>query len=229
MAKFCPNCGTEKGPFYRGFCRDCFIAKHKLAEIPEKIELEKCNKCLKVMVSGRLAELNDSVLEKMIEKKTRIFELESPKFEFKFSDSDSGISAEIKIFGTLDSRPVFFEGKTQIVFKAMQCDNCMKQVSYYHEAIIQLRSEDKKKLENALEKTKELVHSSGKKFPLAVIIDIKKSKNGYDLLVGSSKSAVMAARQIAKKFDSKIIVSSKLIGLDKKQKQKKRFTFCLRF
>ena len=34
---FCPLCGTEKGRFIKGLCKECFLKKHNVVEIPKTI------------------------------------------------------------------------------------------------------------------------------------------------------------------------------------------------
>ncbi len=52
LKRFCPACGSEKGPFIQGLCRECFLQKQKLVEVPEKIEVTHCPVCNKIKLKG---------------------------------------------------------------------------------------------------------------------------------------------------------------------------------
>lgn len=229
MAKFCPNCGSEQGPFIKGLCRQCFLAMHRPFKIPDTIIIEKCQNCAKIKVAGKLFEQNNESLEKAVLRAAKITDLQEPKFKLVFLPAHEKILVKIKVSGLIDSQAISLEKQTVLQLRNMQCDSCMKTVSYYHEAIIQLRSKDREKLESAAEKTQELLSAFFKKDSLSRTIDIKKEKNGLDLFIGSKKSASKIVRQLSKKFGVKPVVSFKITGGDKDGNIKKRFSYCLRF
>ncbi|MBN1941353.1 MAG: hypothetical protein JW772_04185 [Candidatus Diapherotrites archaeon] len=222
--RFCPNCGTTKGPFFRGFCKKCFLKKNNLISVPEKILLERCKACGKIRVFGKWVSENPENIEKILLKQVKVL-LEKPEIKFEISDSGKVI---VSAKGFFENELAEVEAETSLDFAETRCDACMKLISYYHEAIIQIRGDNKKKLENALDEAREIIANESKRDSLSAIIDFKKSKNGFDLYIGSKRSAVRAARAIASKHNTSPIVSSKLVGVDKKGKQKKRLTYCVR-
>ena len=98
----------------------------------------------------------------------------------------------------------------------------------YHEAIIQLRGEDKTELKKRLPNLIGFVESQKRGNSLAVVTEVSEKKTGFDLKVGSKKAAQNAARQMHLSFGAETKTSSKLIGKDKSGKEKHRFTFLVR-
>lgn len=229
-SKFCPKCGSTKGPFLKGFCKKCFLAKHKILDIPESIKIIRCRKCGKINFSGKWIEQKNFNLEKILLRFIKTKELDNAHFSFVFSEENENIVvAKIKISGFIGSEPIESEKEIFLEFDEALCDSCMKTHSYYHEAIIQFRFEDKSQAQNILQEAQSLLAGFAKKDSLAKIIDVKKQGSGFDLLIGSKKSAVKTAKIIVKKYKKKIIVSSKVIGGDREGNYKKRFTFCIKF
>jgi NMD protein affecting ribosome stability and mRNA decay len=227
-AKFCPRCGTTKAPFFKGLCKKCFFEKNSLFDLPQIIDLEKCKACGRIRVSGKLLPQENTVLEKIIAKKTRLFDLQKPEFSFRFFPGLESVRVKVKVQGMIDSTAIEQEKETMIKFNSTKCDSCMKSVSNYHEAIIQLRFEKKDLGEKLLGKLDKALAEFSEKDPLATIIRIQRIGKGFDVLIGSNKSAVKTARQIAKAHNAKLLVSFKQIKGGIKEKPKKRFTYCIR-
>ena len=108
------------------------------------------------------------------------------------------------------------------------CDSCMKLDAEYREAIIQLRGKDKEESGQLLKITLDLLNKERAKDSLSGASKRVELKTGFDLWVGSKKAAVKVSRYVAKLYDVKLKVSSKLIGAEKSGKRKYRFTFCVK-
>jgi nonsense-mediated mRNA decay protein 3 len=228
-AKFCPGCGSIQGPFFRGLCRNCFLKKNSLFGIPAAIKISRCKSCGKILFSGKWQKQENTLLEKIIEKNTKIPKLEKPKLEFLFSpEKDRKISAKVKLKGEIDSNEIAEEKETTIEFKTNLCDSCMKSVSNYYEAIIQLRFEKKGMEEKVLKEIENLLFGFSGEDVLAKIVSAKKQKSGVDLVLGSNKSASKIAKSIATKYAAKLVVSYKQAKGGTRDKVKKRFTYCIR-
>jgi len=218
-ADFCPLCGKEKGMFIKGLCMDCFLKKHSPIDIPEELEFEQCVSCAKIKVAGKMAELSDEVLAAVVEKKVKAKDLTCREINVSIQEG----SAKVVVKGILDGVPLLFEKAVELKPKKVHCDACMRLSSNYHEAIIQLRCTNKKLLAKALPALINAVDSQHKKNSLAMVTDVSKKKNGFDLKVGSKKAAQIAATQMQRSFNAEIKVSTKLLGRDKKGKEKTPF------
>ena len=228
MAMFCPNCGSVKGPFFRGLCSDCFLKKNSLFELPQKIQIQKCKSCGKILVSGKWLAQENSLLEKVILKNAKVSDLKTPVFSFDFSEKEKKISAKVKVSGKIDSNGIEQEKETAIEFLNVLCDSCMKAVSNYFEATIQLRFENPALEESVLKEIEKMLSGFSKEDVLAKIVSTKNQRSGIDLVLGSKKSASKIAKAIAKKHNARLVVSFKQAKGGTRDETKRRFTYCIR-
>lgn len=169
------------------------------------------------------------MLKKLIEKNTRILGLENPEFVFSFSPEEAGkIRAKATLKGEIDSIEIEQEKETILEFTGALCDSCMKAVSNYYEATIQLRFEKKEIGEKIVAEIEKLLSSLSKEDLLAKIVSAKNQKHGIDLVLGSNKSASKIAKAIANKYHARPVVSYKQAKGGTRDKVKKRFTYCIR-
>ncbi|MDD5162936.1 MAG: 60S ribosomal export protein NMD3 [Candidatus ainarchaeum sp.] len=228
-ALFCPGCGSTNGPFFKGLCRDCFLKKHSLFELPPKTVIKRCKTCGRILFLGKWLNQENSLLEKIIEKNMKIFELENPKLKISFSPEEKGkILAKAALSGEICSNKIEQEKEAIIEFTSSLCDSCMKVVSNYYEATIQLRFEKKETGEKIVAEIEKLLSSLSGEDLLAKIVSAKKQKTGIDLVLGSNKSASKIAKAIATKYNAKLVVSYKQAKGGTRDEAKKRFTYCIR-
>ena len=227
-AKFCPKCGNENTPFFKGLCKNCFFEKNSIFELPARIAIEKCRICGRINVFRKWSKENNFLIEKLIQKNAKTRDLYRPEFKVSFFPEEKGIRAKVMVKGKIDSSEIEQEKETLIEFANARCDSCMKAVSNYFEATIQLRFEKKETGEKVLKEIDKMLSDSRAEDLLAKIVSSKKQKSGIDLVLGSNKSASQIAKAIAKKYNAELVVSFKLAKGGLPEKPKKRCTYCLR-
>lgn len=109
--------------------------------------------------------------------------------------------------------PVYYENKT--------CIDCTRKASGYYEAIIQLRG-DKKRVSRALKILRSCILRE------SFITNETITKNGYDMFVGDSKSALMCISHLRDTMKFSQTISRSLVGL-KEGKRVYRTTYAIRF
>jgi len=184
-SKFCPKCGKETDKFFDKLCESCFKEKNRLAEIPNKIKIRICSNCGKI--EGNLGKLDEKSLEKIIEDNIKangkIFDMRIIKNNGK---------TKVEVFGLLKGKIKTKEIlETKIEIKKRLCETCGKVKGGYYEAVIQIRSEDKKKIENALEILVNVINKKG------LITKVEEKSNGFDLYFTPKK----ILNQIIKNLD----------------------------
>jgi len=226
---FCPLCGKKDGRFIKGLCKECFLKKHELVEIPDQIEFEQCSTCNKVKLFGKLVLISKEGLASFAKKKVKVKDLENGSVSVSVEEvEDETFIAHVLVKGLLDSVPLSFEKDVPLIPITVQCDACMRLLSQYHEAIVQLRSLDKKNLERALPALINAIEEQHSKDSLAKVTETKKVRNGFDLKVGSKKASFNAMKKMQKMFKAETKMSNKLLGRDNKGGLKHRFTFLVR-
>jgi len=229
--KFCPKCGSKTGPFIKGFCKECFLQEHKLLQFSDKMDFQYCNRCDKILVQRNWTELNSLELIDFIKSKIKAKDFVIQDIEIELEKvAIKEFNALIEVKGILAENPLVLRGVIKVRLVPGICDSCMKISSDYFEATIQARFEkDFSEKEVVLNKFKELIDEMSKKDPLSRIVKTAKNKKGFDLVLSSNRAAKISSEKLAKKYNSKIIRSFSVIGVDKSGKEKRRYTYCVRF
>jgi nonsense-mediated mRNA decay protein 3 len=233
MKEFCPKCGKENGVFVKGFCINCFLEDNELVLLPEKIELDYCPRCNKIKSGHKWIELTDDKLRELISSKLKPKEASIEWIRIHFIDdlSETKKIAVLTIKGLIEGKEIEFDKKTLIELKKTICDSCMKSVSKYYEATIQVRFDlepTNKQRQIILNELNDFLDEKLKTNSLAKITGFREEKKGFDVLIGSKAAGKETALFLAKKFNSKIISSDSLVGVKSNGKPKKRLTFCIR-
>lgn len=227
--RFCPKCGKTSGLFIKGLCRQCFLQGRELLSLPEKVQLPYCSACGKATVQGRQVELQDALVKKSVKQKAGVRGLSDATVSVEFKDTEQDkMSAIVRAKGFVDSVPIMLEKELPVVLLPQQCDACMRLKSNYWEAKVQIRSPEKKKVQRAFSMLQGILTTLRKKDNLSAIAGVEEVKNGLDVLIGSSKVAAIAVKQLQREFQAETKKSFKLIGVDKTGREKKRFTLLLR-
>ena len=229
--EFCPSCGETRGPFFKGLCKKCFTRQRKLIEVQEELKIEQCKFCNKIRIEGKWVEQNGKALKEFVAKKVKAKGIEGAKTSVSLEPLGETTLARVKVTGKVDGNPITIEAKTLLVALPTQCDACMRIRSEYFEATLQIRFSKEPSLgekQKLLGKISEQVEELKKKDALAVIVDVVQRKQGFDILIASNKAAQKVVKKLASKVVGPVKKSFKLIGHDKKGKEKKKFTYCLR-
>ncbi|MFH1586680.1 MAG: NMD3-related protein [Candidatus Diapherotrites archaeon] len=229
--RFCPKCGSEKGPFVKGFCTECFLKDNDLVKIDTEMEVERCVKCAKINLKGVWKEDSAENIEQWLAGKVKLKEITDEKITVILDPEEGYTNAKVIISGELRGEAIRLEKEIKLKFKDTQCLNCSKLSGDYYEAIIQMRFDGKMAEGKAGEFESMLAKILGERSKtdgLATVVNVTHLKTGADFLIGSKKAAKNAAEKIAKKFNTKVISSYTLIGVDKTGKEKIRHTHCVR-
>lgn len=228
MMNFCPKCGTEKGPFIKGFCTKCFLEDNKLINIDKRFSIAKCKRCGKILVSGRWVKDNADNLTRFVLSKIKWYSMAKKSLDLEIVREAKGAKLYLNVSGEIEGKPINATYESFIEYRFQYCDACLKISSSYHEAVIQIRFQDKSREKEVLFLVKEILASKLKEDTLAQIVKTIRRKNGYDLLIGSKKAAKLAVAELKKKYKAKIKVSPSLIGITKDGRNKIRYTYSVR-
>lgn len=227
--KFCPKCGKETDLFIGKICKECFLKNNKLFSV-KKINITQCKHCERLLSAGKWVDFSEDEIANEVASKVKILPgLNDPKIFVELQPlPNKNYEALIKIDGLLNNFLIEEEMACKFQLKETTCDACMKLNSDYREAIIQIRSKKEENENSMLELAINLLNTEKSKDDLSGTSRIEKVKNGYDLWVGSKKSAAKVVRSLSKFYGTRTIASKKLIGEDEQGKRKYRHTFCVR-
>jgi nonsense-mediated mRNA decay protein 3 len=227
--KFCPKCGKETDHLIDNLCKDCFLQGKSFFEV-QKPSITVCKYCHKSKFGTNWIEINDDLIGEKISSMIKLNkELKDSKIFINLEKfPDNNYSAIIKVTGFLSNILVEDLKEVKFQIKDTTCDGCMKINANYREAVVQLRSKNKEDYEEMYKIAIDLLAKDKVNDSLSDTSKIIKLKTGYDLWVGSKRSAIKIASYLAKLYSTKIIHSKKLIGEDDSGERKFRYTYCVK-
>jgi nonsense-mediated mRNA decay protein 3 len=227
--KFCPKCGKETDILINGVCKECYLGNSDLFVIKE-INIDLCGRCGKIKSGLKWVLRSDvEIINEIIKKIKPVSEIEQmkPFVELNQKD-DTTYLVEVKVMGILNG--IVVEQKKDFVLDLNKtiCDPCMRLSSDYREAIIQLRT-SKGVIESGamLKLAEEFIEQEKQNDSLSGIVKILRTKNGFDIWLGSGKAGAKISNHLGKIYKTKVLTSKKLIGEDQ-GKRKFRYTFLIR-
>ncbi len=235
MNRFCVKCGKETDKLIDSLCISCYSEDKEIVDFPSEILLDYDGRSDRIRFGSKWFENNleniHQELEKKLIKNLKTKRQEVNNFNVEILPDDYILGVAVVSFDVvIKGVELGFEKKIELKARNTISDASMKISSYYHEAIIQIRFNEKVSDEIQKKSTEEVIgylKEHKKKIELSHPIDIKKERGGYDILVGSKKAARIVAERFARKHNTSVVHSAKLIG-NKGGKEVHRHTFCVR-
>ncbi len=232
---FCVECGKETEIYKDGVCIECYLKTHQFTEGPKIIDITVCPHCgsYKYKNTWTNVILND-VLRRIIKNNFKISkELKNIDINPVCKELDKGYDCTVYISGEIGNKEVTEEHKLIIRLKKTACDVCSKQFGGYHEAIIQVRAEEKRTLsknelteiQNFVLNLVESMHAGGKRS--LFIADMGITHGGLDFFISDKKDAYTITKKIKEEYGGTIKKSSSNVGM-KDSKQVYRNTYLIR-
>lgn len=208
--KFCPKCGKETERFYESLCEQCFLSSFSLAEkLPKKILIKECKVCGKFLFEnffGSTENVVEGFLRKFLEKGIN-------SISYRIFDCQIKLTLKKKIY---DLEKI--EEKTiNLIKKRTICQSCAMKSSGYFQAILQVRAPQSllQEIRDEIEKQIDYLNQYDK---LAFISKFQELRNGFDVFIGSKKTANQIARNLKTKYKAKMKISKKFAGFIKGRK-----------
>ena len=225
MERFCPKCGKETKRLIEKVCSDCYSEKIK-SPLPKRINLAVCKTCKRIKFTGKMHELDENILRDVVLAKLKT-DLDVLEAALDFHETYKGYDVVVEM--VISRENILFEKnfRTEIKIVKVLCDSCMKLVSDYFEAIIQLRGFEEEEI--ILKEIDLFLSRAKEKDELAAVTGIEKKREGIDIKVGSLRTAKRLVRYLSNKYDATLKTTDSVAGFDKNlNKPKKKYTFCLR-
>jgi len=231
---FCVECGSE-GPIFRnGVCLNCYLKTHTFTKCPKEIVLPICAHCSSYKYKNTwTSELFGDVIKRVVKNNFQISrELRDVDIVTECKEVKEGMSCKVNISGFLDDVEINEEHDLFVRLDKTVCDVCSKRFGGYHEAIVQIRAENRDLKEDELEQIdlfiKNLVEDLRAKGNRALFItDIGEEHGGLDFYLSEKNAGIVIAKAIKDNYGGTIKQSSKNIGM-RDSKQLYRITYLVR-
>lgn len=221
---FCPECGATDVEMIDGICKNCFLKKFKLMEIPENITVTICKHCNAKLEEGKWKDEHipeEEIIYRALERNISISDLaENEEIELEI-DQMRGTIAEcyVEAVATVLGEEVVETHTPNVKINYSVCPDCSKRNAGYYEAVIQLRADDRELEEEEIAKAEEIIgrtlEKQSKKDKLAYIPQVANLKEGNDYYIGSLKSAKKLVEHLKDEFGGITKESPRLISEDK--------------
>ena len=205
------------------FCSECYLKKNLKIELPSLIELQYCRSCQSYLLGGKwvkdlqeeeaVLRATDSAMKTNVKRldKAGVLQIRVEEATKEYHVTVAFVLGDSEV-----------KKKTIVRIKKVTCPDCSRMVGGYFEAVLQMRGGVSKDIvENIVSQVEK------HKDRLSFVGEVKRVQGGYDVYLGSKKSA----EKIVKGFrgQAKIKKSFKQVGLDRQSgKSKNRFYYLIR-
>lgn len=231
---YCVDCGKEKPIFRDGSCLECYLKNHQFSQGPEVFHIPTCNYCGAYKYKNNWKNKSFDEIVKRYIKNAFSFDpdLKHINISLDCQGKEETIFCKVTINGTIENEEISEDKFVEIRIKPNVCDVCSKQFGGYHEAILQIRTSEKK-MSNHQKDTIEqflntLISSMQEKGNRGLFVtDINYEKTGIDFLLSDKQAAASIIKKAQEEYSGEITVSSSNVGM-KDGKQVYRMTYLLR-
>ncbi|MEF8847749.1 MAG: NMD3-related protein [Candidatus Thermoplasmatota archaeon] len=231
---FCVKCGKETKIFRNGLCLECYLEENKFTEGPKNIDLYICAHCGSIKYKDKWTNKKfEELLKKVIKDIFKISnELKDITIDTKCREERERISCEIIIKGYLKNSEIKEKHQVFVRFKRTVCDVCSKMHGGYHEAILQIRAQDRDLTEKELDEIVLFVNNKIRDLNIngnrnLFIADQGQKHGGFDFFISNKKVAYSIIKDLQDKIGGEITKSSENIGM-RDGEQIYRMTYLLR-
>lgn len=231
---FCVDCGKEKKIFRDGSCLECYLKRHQFTTGPPVIDIPFCVHCGSFKYKNMwMGDTFDEVLNRWVKHTFTISkELRDPQIETVCQERAEFIDCEVIIKGVIDDVEIKETHDLMIRLKNNVCDVCSKRFGGYHEAIIQLRADNRKLSRRELAELRLFVEEQvaflqEKGHRNLFITDVGEEHGGLDFYLSDKQAAYTIVKKTQESFGGNLKTSSKNIGM-RNGRQIHRMTYLLR-
>lgn len=231
---FCVECGKEEKIFKDGLCKECYLKDHQFTKGVEFIDIPVCSHCGVFKYKNTWTnEKFEKILNRYVKNLFKISnQLKKINIQSECFEEKERINCQIFITGFIEDQEITEKHQVFVRLKKNVCNVCSKRFGGYHEAIIQIRAEDRNLTEEELddivlfvEKNVEKMQAKGQRG--VFIADYGEEHGGYDFFLSDKQAAYNIIKKVQEEYGGTIKKSSKNTGM-KDGKQIYRMTFLLR-
>ena len=215
----CPGCGL---PSPEGLCPACMLKSTNVLGFPKHVDVTICSVCGAKLIRGKW-QITERTAEELAYEASYYslqvhHDIQEPELDLRLMKRGATrYLAQFNLKGTFKGIPLEESGEIPVKIIQTACDRCSRMAGKYFEAVVQIRGSSKPPSKAEIDKCREISFSladaayrSGDQ--LAFIQDIKETKGGMDLIIGSTRLGKQIARSVFEHFGGRILESASLAG-----------------
>ena len=217
---FCPRCGAPTTD--EGLCGRCRLSGTQWLECEPRATHTYCPSCgaqKRGQVWSDSEQERDEIGPALALSAVRLHpEVGLPQFQVSIREISSNRStAEVEVSGKLFGEPVRDRCTIELVWHKEQCDRCNRIAGSYYEGIVQVRATDRKLTDRELNEATRIAHETEAAHQaegdrLSYISDLKVTRDGLDIVVGSQSIGLGITQAIANRLGGRYTTHPKLVG-----------------
>lgn len=232
---FCVKCGCEGKELIKGLCIDCFLDGRKLLSMPHHVDLFRCTNCEEFSIGDQWVKktLDEAITDIALTQLSAIPEAKVvsvgtavEKQEDKTFVAHIQVDLDIEGFQTTDETSIIVRLKNSV------CKKCSRQLGSYYEAILQIRSGEKR-LDKAIQDEivgwiTDSVETQSKTNKQLFITKFEGVTGGVDVYLSSISLGKSLTRSLSEKYGAEIKESAKLVSTSSDGLEVYRVTYLVR-
>ncbi|TET90641.1 MAG: hypothetical protein E3J35_06075 [Methanomassiliicoccales archaeon] len=212
---FCVECGAE-GKVYESVCEKCFLKKHKLAKLPDALDIEMCKECGAFLIGSKWMKVPVERAIEMVLDVAISYEkvVGNSRFTVEcYPEDEMNFSIKVHCDMYVDDLRTEKDLKSRVRLKPSQCLTCTRKKSMYYEAILQVRADGRDLSEEELDRITEVVHKRVDASTDTFISKEERMHTGLDFYMGSNNLARNLSKELASMHSAQEQSSPKLVGM----------------
>lgn len=202
---FCVECGKDVDETIDGLCSACYVAKHRLFDIPAIVDVTVCPVCGACKTRGGwLHEEPEHHVQHFLEAKAR----EAPVERVSVHRDGETVTCQ----GTFKGQEVTETMKVDVRMHKDMCMQCSRLKGGYFEAILQIRKNAGNISQEEIDIADDIVARQVIEERGNYVSKRVEHPTGVDYYIGDRGSASMAAKMAKQAFNGKLDISSSLVG-----------------
>lgn len=226
---FCVECGAE-GKVYESLCEKCFLERHRLAEVPEFLDIEECKECGSFLIGSKWISVPMERAVEMLLDKVIAYEdlVDTHQYSVEYDPEDEkNIKVVVHCDMYVDEMRTEKDIHSKVRLKPSQCVTCTRRKSRYYEATLQIRADRRNLSDEEMEAINKFVHKRVESATDAFISEEEKKHGGWDFLLSSKTLGRNISKELASMYCAQDSSSEKLVGM-KDGRDMYRVTYAVR-
>lgn len=232
---FCVECGKEGLIYRNGSCINCYLKNKQFSKGPYYLDIYTCPTCNAYKYKNTwINESFETFLHRLITDSFVIDDdFHNVQITTSYEQKDRTVTCNIKISGQVNGHQIIEEHAVVVRLRRETCESCSRQSGGYYEAILQIRSEQRKlgkqELRDMQQYVEQYVQNQREKGNRALFItDFTEEHGGIDFYLSDKGAAFTLSKKLYEQFGGEVKQSSKNIGM-KDSRQLYRMTYLVRF
>jgi nonsense-mediated mRNA decay protein 3 len=212
---FCVECGAE-GKVYESLCEKGFLERHRLAELPEFIDIENCKECGAFLIGSRWVKAPMERAVEMLLDKVVSYEkiVDNHQYSVDYDPEDeNNIKIVVHCDMYIDELRATKDVHSKVRLKPSQCVTCTRRKSRYYEATLQIRADGRDLSDEEMDAVYKVVHERVDSATDAFISEEEKMHGGWDFLLSSKALGRNISKELASTYCAQESSSAKLVGM----------------